>query len=55
MSRFKEYLERYSRMGRCTPEEAQKQAICREVEKYYEGKDKEAPTLRHEFVCCSES
>ncbi len=55
MSRYKEYLDRYSQARRCTPEEAREQAICREVKKYYEGEDKETNTLHHEFVCCSES
>ena len=56
MSDYEEYIARYCRTGRYTPEEAQQQAICREVEKSYMDENKpETDPLRHEFVCCSES
>ena len=54
MSRYEEYIARLIRTGRYTSEEARNLSVSREVEKYYEGEDKEAPTLHHEFICCSE-
>ena len=55
MGRYEEYIIRCCRTGRYTPDEAREQAISREVEKYYEGEDKTAPRIRHEFACLSES
>ena len=55
MERYKEYLARCTRTSRHTPEQVQEQAICREVEKYYESENKGEPLLRHKFVCCSEN
>ena len=56
MKQYEEFITRYCRTGRCTPEEAQQQAICREVEKYYRDENKPtAAPLKYEFICCSES
>lgn len=55
MEQYEEYIARYCRTGRCTPEEARQHAVCRAVEKYHEDGDKAAATLRHEFTCLSET
>lgn len=37
--RFKEYLDKYSRTYRITPEEAEQHAMVEEVKEYYEEED----------------
>ncbi len=55
MKQYEDYIARYCRTGRCTPEEAQQQAICKAVKEYYATEIGTTPTLRHEFNCLSES
>lgn len=55
MSKYEDYISRYCRTGRYTPEEARQQAICRAVEECYAAESETTPTLRHEFNCLSES
>lgn len=55
MKRYNDYVERYCRKGRCTPEEAHTHALVKEVKNYYESEESTQQDAHQEFTCCSES
>lgn len=54
MKRYDDYVERYCRTGKCTPEEAHTHALVKEVKNYYEREESTQQGVCQEFVCCSE-
>lgn len=54
MKRYDDYMERYCRTGKCTPEEAHTHALVKEVKNYYEREESTQQGVCQEFVCCSE-
>lgn len=52
---YEDYITRYCKTYGYTLEQARKHALCREVEKYYNGKNKSAVLMRSEFTCRNEN